>query len=198
MADVNKALAASREAIEQMIQRALECAPRSLAPYPSKTTCASWRSTPDTTASKMPDAVVGRHCRLMAYDEQLANRIRRAFGDDDVTERKTFGGLAFLSCGRMSCGIIGGGLMVRVPLDDFDARLRRPHVRPMDFTGRPLKGFVYVSPPGFRTATARGAWVSRGRQAAEAKKVAPNRTRNPRHVTDHSGRRAVSRDRRSS
>jgi hypothetical protein len=88
-----------------------------------------------------------------------------------------FGGLAFLWRGRMSCGIVGGDLMVRVPLDEFDAALRKPHVRPMDFTGRPLKGFVYVSPPGFRTATALGAWVSRGRRAAKAADAAKSRQR---------------------
>jgi hypothetical protein len=97
----------------------------------------------------------------MAYDEQLANRVRRAFG-----------GLALLWRGRMSCGIVGGDLMVRVPLDEFDATLRKPHVRPMDFTGRPLKGFVYASPPGLRTSTALGAWVSRGQRAAEASAAA--------------------------
>jgi hypothetical protein len=114
----------------------------------------------------------------MAYDEQLANRIRRVFGGDrEVTERKMFGGLAFLWRGRMSCGIVGGDLMVRVPLDEFDAALRKPHVRRMDFTGRPLKGFVYVSPPGFRTATALGAWMSRGRRAAEATDVAKSTQR---------------------
>jgi hypothetical protein len=105
----------------------------------------------------------------MAYDEELANRIRRALaGRRDVTERKMFGGLAFLCQGRMCCGIVGNDLMVRVPLDEFDAALRRRHVRPMDFTGKPLRGFVYVSPPGFRTATACGhgcptasAWQTR-------------------------------------
>ena len=135
----------------------------------------------------------------MAYDERLANRIRRVFGDDgNVTERKMFGGLAFLWRGRMSCGIVGVDLMVRVPLDEFEATLRKAHVRPMDFTGRPLKGFVYVSPSGFRTATALAAWVSRGRRAAEAKEVAPRRPQNPRHTTDDSGRRASSRARRMS
>lgn len=135
----------------------------------------------------------------MAYDERLATRIRRAFGDDhDVTERKMFGGLAFLWRGRMSCGIVGSDLMVRVRLDEFDATLRKAHVRPMDFTGRPLTGFVYVSPPGCRTATALEAWVSRGKRAAEAKAVTPSRTKNPRHRADDVGRRAASGARRRS
>ena len=62
----------------------------------------------------------------MAYDERLANRIRRALADrQDFTERKMFGGLALLCQGRMCCGIVGKDLMVRVPLDEFDAVLRR-------------------------------------------------------------------------
>jgi hypothetical protein len=71
----------------------------------------------------------------MAYDEQLANRIRQAFGTQtDITERKMFGGLAFLYRGRMCCGIVGRDLMVRIPDDEFDAVMRGRHVRPMDFT----------------------------------------------------------------
>lgn len=106
----------------------------------------------------------------MAYEEELANRIRRALaGRRDVTERKMFGGLAFLCQGQMCCGIVGNDLMVRVPLDEFDAALRRRHVRPMDFTGKPLRGFVYVSPPAFRTATALRSWLSYGERVANKK-----------------------------
>ena len=109
----------------------------------------------------------------MAYDEQLANRIRQAFGTrNDITERRMFGGLAFLCQGRMCCGIVGNDLMVRIPADAVDATMRRQHVRPMDFTGKPLRGFVYVSPPGFRTATALRAWLSHGVCVAEQR--APN------------------------
>jgi hypothetical protein len=106
----------------------------------------------------------------MAYDETLAARIRRAFGERrDITERKMFGGLAFLLQGRMCCGIVGRDLMVRVPDDEFDAVMRGPHVRPMDFTGRPLRGFVYVSPRGFRTAAALRSWLSHGERVARHK-----------------------------
>lgn len=105
----------------------------------------------------------------MAYDEQLANRIRRALGDRrDFTVRKMFGGLAFLCQGRMCCGIVGNDLMVRVLLDEFEAALRRRHVRPMDFTGKPLKGFVYVSPPGIATAASLRGWLTRGERAAKS------------------------------
>ena len=114
----------------------------------------------------------------MAYDEQLANRIRQAFGTrDDITERKMFGGLAFLYRGRMCCGIVGRDLMVRVPDDEFDAVVRGVHVRPMDFTGKPLRGFVYVSPPGFRTAAALRTWVSRGARVAGEKATGPTKRR---------------------
>jgi len=103
----------------------------------------------------------------MAYDEKLAQRIRLAFGRRrDVAERKMFGGLTFLCGGRMCCGVVGADLMVRVAEDQFDEVVRRRHVRPMYFTGRPLRGFVYVSPPGFRTAAALRAWLSRGERVA--------------------------------
>lgn len=116
----------------------------------------------------------------MAYDEHLANRIRRALGDrDDLSERQMFGGLAFLCRGRMCCGIVGADLTVRVPVEEFDAVIRRPHARPMDFTGKPLKGFAYVSPPGFRTAAALRKWLAPGQRVAEAKAVEarPRRSR---------------------
>ena len=103
----------------------------------------------------------------MAYDETLAQRIRQAFGTrNDVTERKMFGGLTFLCGGRMCCGIVGGDLMVRVAENELDELLRGRHVRPMDFTGRPLAGFLYVSAPGFRTDAALRGWLSRGVRVA--------------------------------
>ena len=114
----------------------------------------------------------------MAYDEGLANRIRQAFGTgNDITERKMFGGLAFLYRGRMCCGIVGSDLMVRIPDDEFDAVMRGRHVRPMDFTGKPLRGFVYVSPAGFRTAAALQTWLSRGERVAEHKVTGPPKSR---------------------
>ena len=97
----------------------------------------------------------------MSYDEKLADRIRRALGPrDDVEERKMFGGLAFLRDGRMFCGIAKNDLMVRVGPEGYEAALEKPHVRPMDFTGRPMKGYVYVAPDGRRTDAALRAWVN--------------------------------------
>jgi TfoX/Sxy family transcriptional regulator of competence genes len=99
----------------------------------------------------------------MAYDEALADRIRRAIGPrDDVTEKKMFGGLAFLQGGKMFCGIASGDLMVRIGPDRYEAALAETHVRPMDFTGRPMKGYVFVGPDGCRTEKAVRKWVARG------------------------------------
>jgi len=117
----------------------------------------------------------------VAYDEQLANRIRQAFGTrSHITEREMFGGLAFLYQGRMCCGIVGRDLMVRIPDDEFDAVMRGRHVRPMDFTGKPLRGFVYVSPSAFRTAAALRTWVSRGERVARDKAAEPVKRRSTR------------------
>ena len=99
----------------------------------------------------------------MAYDETLARRIRDLLRDRrDLTERKMFGGLAFLVTGRMCCGIIGRDLMVRVGREDYQSALSEKHVRPMDFTGRPLRGMVYVAPAGVRTKRALETWIDRG------------------------------------
>ncbi len=96
----------------------------------------------------------------MAYDEVLADRIRRVVGPrPDVTEKKMFGGLAFLLDGKMFCGIVKDDLMVRVGPDRYDAALAEAHVRPMDFTGRPMNGYVYVGPRGSRTEKAIKKWV---------------------------------------
>ena len=123
----------------------------------------------------------------MAYDEKLAERIRHAFkGRRDIAERKMFGGLAFLCRGRMCCGGVGNDLMVRVAGVEFDVVMRGRHVRPMDFTGKPLRGFVYVSPPGFRTAIALRTWLSRGERVAEDKAARPT-TPSPHRRTSPSG-----------
>jgi TfoX/Sxy family transcriptional regulator of competence genes len=99
----------------------------------------------------------------MAYDEALAGRIRRALGSRvDVTEKKMFGGLAFLLDGKMFCGIVKDDLMVRVGPKHYEQALAEAHVRPMDFTGRPMKGYVFVGPRGAKTAQAIRKWVEQG------------------------------------
>jgi TfoX/Sxy family transcriptional regulator of competence genes len=117
----------------------------------------------------------------MAYDEKLADRIRRTLGpEDDIEERKMFGGLAFLRGGRMFVGITGEDLMVRVGPERYEESLGKPHVRPMDFTGRPLKGYVYVAPAGRRTDASLRAWVMLGaRFVATMPAQKPRRRRAP-------------------
>jgi hypothetical protein len=107
----------------------------------------------------------------MPYDEGLAARIRAALDDvDDVVEQKMFGGLAFMVAGRMACGIVGSELMARVGPARYAAALSRPHARPMDFTGTPLQGFVFVGGPGIRGA-ALAKWVDEG--VAYARSIPP-------------------------
>jgi TfoX/Sxy family transcriptional regulator of competence genes len=96
----------------------------------------------------------------MAYDEKLADRIRGVLGPrPGVTERAMFGGLAFLLDGKMFCGVSGDELMVRVGPERHPEALGRKHVRPMDFTGRPMTGYVFVEPAGCRTEKAVQPWV---------------------------------------
>jgi hypothetical protein len=99
----------------------------------------------------------------MAYDLALAERIRRAVADRaGVTEKQMFGGLAFLLAGKTFCGIVKSDLMVRVGPDRYEESLRRRHVRPMDFTGRSLTGYVFVGHEGCRTERMVATWVERG------------------------------------
>jgi hypothetical protein len=99
----------------------------------------------------------------VAYDEGLAERVRAVIGDDPrLHEQKMFGGLAFMISGNMCVGIVGDDLMVRVGPDAYEDALARPHAREMDFTGRPMRGIVYVGAAGTRTRTALEAWVDRG------------------------------------
>lgn len=88
-----------------------------------------------------------------------------------------FGGLAFMCRNRMCCGIVGNDLMVRVADDEFEAVMRQRHVRPVDFTGKPLKGFVYVPRPGFQTRAALRAWLARGERFVRQTPVSSAKSR---------------------
>ena len=99
----------------------------------------------------------------MAFDEILANRIRRIVSTrPGVTEQKMFGGLAFLHNGHMACGVAKEEMMVRVGPEGYQDALALPHAREMDFTGRPLKGLIYVDFEGYRTGPGLEGWVERG------------------------------------
>lgn len=108
----------------------------------------------------------------MAYDEETARRLRaallRAQPDGAIEERKMFGGLALLAGGNMACGVMGEELLIRVPEAEVAAVLGRPHVRPMTFTGRPMRAFVVVGRPGFADEAALDGWVALGLAAARA------------------------------
>lgn len=108
----------------------------------------------------------------MAFDPELALRIRdtfRSLATRDITEKKMFGGLAFLYRGKMSVGIIKEELVVRVVADKIPAVLAQPHTREMDFTKRPMKEFVFVAPPGFETEQQLVEWIDLGLEHARSK-----------------------------
>lgn len=99
----------------------------------------------------------------MAYDEALADRICDVLAARaEVSERKMFGGIAFMVGGNMAVGVIGEDLMVRLDPADAEKALGEPHTRPMDFTGKPMKGMVYVDPAGIEADQDLGAWVEAG------------------------------------
>lgn len=98
----------------------------------------------------------------MAYDERLAERVRAVLADiDGVEEKRMFGGLTFMLRGNMCCGVAKDELMLRVEREASVALVKQPHVRPCDFTGRPMKGLVIVSPAGCKGAAALRKLVNR-------------------------------------
>jgi TfoX/Sxy family transcriptional regulator of competence genes len=99
----------------------------------------------------------------VAYDHDLAERARDAIAfREGVTEREMFGGITFMLAGNMACGVIGDELMVRVGPEQYEAALAEPGTRPMDFTGRAMKGMVYVAAKALLDDAALAAWVDRG------------------------------------
>lgn len=97
----------------------------------------------------------------MACDEGVAERIREVFADrQDMIEKKMFGGIAFMHRGNMCCGIVDDMLMARVGPGAYEEALGRPHTRVMDFTGKSLKGFVYVEAAGFAEDDDLRAWLA--------------------------------------
>jgi TfoX/Sxy family transcriptional regulator of competence genes len=99
----------------------------------------------------------------MAYDEDLANRLRELLADEDaVTEQRMFGGLAFLLNGNMSVSASrNGGLLARIDPAGTDAALGRPHVALMEMRGRTMAGWITVAPEGLKTKRDLAAWVRR-------------------------------------
>lgn len=99
----------------------------------------------------------------MAYDEGLAERVREIVAlHGDVTERKMFGGIAWMVAGNMACGVLGEELIVRLGPEDGERALGEPHTRPFDYTGRPMKGFVCILPDGTHGGPDLAGWVEAG------------------------------------
>lgn len=114
----------------------------------------------------------------MAYDEALAERVRQALAPRrDVEEKRMFGGIAFMVASHMAVGVEKERLMVRLSPERAEACLKEAHVRPMDFTGRPMKGFLYVEAAGVRTASGVRKWVTRAVEHAES--LPPKKPKKP-------------------
>jgi TfoX N-terminal domain len=117
----------------------------------------------------------------MSFDETLAKRVRRVLADHpEVEEKRMFGGIAFMVRGHMACGLVADSLMVRVNPTTVPGLLGKPHTRPMDFTGRPMRGFLFVDAPGVASLAAVRTWVGRALRFVEGqppKHAGPRPTR---------------------
>ncbi len=111
----------------------------------------------------------------MAYDEELANRIREVLADEDgVTEQRMFGGLAFMIGGHMAVAASGqGGLLLRCDPAETDALVEKPHAARFEMRGRAMDGWLRIAPDGARTKRDLRRWVPRG--VAYARSLPPKR-----------------------
>jgi len=98
----------------------------------------------------------------MAYDPEVADRLRSVLKRrKGFSERKMFGGIAFLLNGHMCCGVNDQNIVLRLGKDGADKAIRERHTREMDFTGTPLSTMIYVTPAGYRSDEDLKAWVKR-------------------------------------
>ena len=106
----------------------------------------------------------------MAYNERLAERIRGYFKRrKGVEEKRMFGGICFMLNGHMCCGIETDRLMVRVMPDRYETLFSKPHAREMDFTGKSLKGFLFISEAGYRTTSGLASWLDEAVDCVKSK-----------------------------
>ena len=98
----------------------------------------------------------------MTYNLKLAERIRSELGGIPFVEKKMFGGVGFLIHGNLACGVHKDGMIVRVDPEKHSALLKKPHARPFDLTGRPMKGWLVVDPDGYKTEKQLTIWVKEG------------------------------------
>ena len=98
----------------------------------------------------------------MAYNEKLAERIRKVvLRRKGITEKKMFGGIAFLLLGKMFCGVLKDDLVARINPEDSETLLKKDGVRPMNFTGKSMKGFLFVSSNQYKTDKKLKGWIDR-------------------------------------
>ena len=122
----------------------------------------------------------------MAYDEALTARVRATLsGARGMTEKKMFGGLAFLDHGRMCVGVLKDTLVVRLAPAACAKALTRPYTQPMDFTGKPMTGFLYVDAAGLKTERQLSGWISAARAFVS---TLPPRKARPKAVRKSRGR----------
>lgn len=115
----------------------------------------------------------------MAYEEALADRVREVLAPREaVSERKMFGGLAFMVGGNMACGVMGTEIMVRLSREEAERALEAEHARRMDFTGKPMTGMIYVAEPGIAADADLAEWVEAG--ADHAASLPPKQPKRPR------------------
>ena len=111
----------------------------------------------------------------MSYDERLATRVRAHFaGNGRAAEIRMMGALCFMVDGNMCCGVTGQSLLVRVGRDAHAAALGEPHTRPMELSGRTMRGFVLVDPEGIEADADLLRWIARA--AAFVQTLPPKRT----------------------
>ena len=105
----------------------------------------------------------------MAYSELLAKQIRECIApfSENIVEKKMFGGIAFMYKNKMSVGVVKEELMVRVVSEKYEAVLKEPNVRPMNFTKKVMKDFIYVNENGFQSNEQMMKWIELGIEHAE-------------------------------
>ena len=105
----------------------------------------------------------------MAYNEELAQRMRSALKplSKNIEEKRMFGGIAFMYKNKMACGVMKDDMMVRVVAEKYEDRLKHPDAREMDFTGKTIKNFLYVSPSAFETEEKLMDWINLSIEHAE-------------------------------
>jgi TfoX/Sxy family transcriptional regulator of competence genes len=104
----------------------------------------------------------------MAYDLKLAERIRSQLDGIPVVEKKMFGGIGFLLNGKMACGVNKDNLIVRIDPEKQDSLLKKPHAKPFDLTGKPMKGWLLIEKDGVKTEKQLSVWVKEGVEFASS------------------------------